>query len=191
MRIRRPLFFVIIVTVCMILSSCSASHQGAPSSDGAGENAQSSPETQGDEEAAPEASDDTEPAEAASEQAIAQANHPIVGVWRLSYYVYREEVDGTTYESVDEPHQDVYFYFDPRGLWTMSFDEILDFGSLEEDDFDEYSDWRVTGPSTGELGYGDEITTLTLSDDGMLTLHAEFGEDDGRVIPDRVLERYS
>lgn len=181
MKTKRLQLIALAFAACMALSACLGNPLDTVS-DGAEQAAQSGSEggTAG-----------SEAADAGSGQSIALADHPIVGVWRLSYYVTYEEVDGETQESVNEPQQDVYFYFHPSGHYTTSFDELLDFRSLGEDDFDEYSDWRVTGPTTGEYGYGDEITTLTLSDDGTLTVHAEFAEDAGRVIPDRVLERYS
>ena len=181
MKIRKLRGIIMTLAACMTLSACLGSPLGAVS-DGVEQAAQSG---SGGGAAGSEAGD------ASSGQSVALADHPIVGVWRLSHYVTYEEVDGVTQEIIDEPQQEVYFYFHPSGHYTMSYDELLDFGSLGEDDFDEYWDWRVTGPTTGEFGYGDEITTLTLSDDGMLTLHAEFAEDVGRVIPDRVLERYS
>lgn len=78
---------------------------------------------------------------------------------------------------------DVYYYFDPSGYWLLSY-ELLDYDALTEDDY--LGKWRVAGPATGEYGVSDELTTLSISDDGMLTIHAEWNEG---AIPDRVCER--
>ncbi len=177
MKTRQSLVYALAITLCVFLSSCALRGQEA-SPDDAGSTNQTAPIPQ-DEEIDSQDGQGDSTAEPVPTPVIDQESHAIVGNWRLSYYV--NHVDGREYTT--EPEMDVYYYFDPSGYWLLSY-ELLDYDALTEDDY--LGKWRVTGPATGEYGVSDELTTLSISDDGMLTIHAEWNEG---AIPDRVCER--